>query len=353
MRHLATIQRVETLSPIQNADTLLKLKLENKAWPIVVRKDDGYKAGDLVVYCEPDSVLPEGYPEFEFLRKSSYVPRVQGFRIRTIQLRGQTSQGIVFPITILHQFGLNEITSKNINEDVTERMHVRLYELPVKMSLDAKGAFPGFMPKTDEERIENIPSIVTKHQDKVFYVTEKVDGTSATYYLRDGTFGICSRTQELIVGAQNEYNRVANAFNIEQALRALGKNLAIQGEIIGCHPSGKGIAGNKYKLPAGKYEYFVFSIFDIDSFKYLNYAELVAVTGLLGLKTVPILDDHFKLPGTTDEIMQMSHGRSKIADINREGIVVRSVIEDQDLDLHLSRLSFKSVDPAFLIEYKE
>lgn len=93
-RKLATIERISEIHPIPDADAIERAVI--RGWSVVVRKGD-HKVGDLVVYCEIDSLMPER-PEFEFLR-----PR--GFRIRTISLRKQISQGIIFPLNILNSVG--------------------------------------------------------------------------------------------------------------------------------------------------------------------------------------------------------------------------------------------------------
>ena len=90
MRKLASIQKIMNLQPIAQADAIEKATV--LGWQLVVKKEE-FKVGDLVVYCEIDSLMPHR-TEFEFLK-----PR--GMRVRTIRLRGQISQGICFPLSIL------------------------------------------------------------------------------------------------------------------------------------------------------------------------------------------------------------------------------------------------------------
>ncbi len=73
-------------------------------------KKGDHQPGDKLGYCEIDSLLPER-PDLEFLRASSFklaqtdatgvVTLPAGFRIKTVRLRGQVSQGICFPLSIL------------------------------------------------------------------------------------------------------------------------------------------------------------------------------------------------------------------------------------------------------------
>ena len=78
MRKLASIQKIKALEPIPNADAIEKATV--LGWQLVVKKGE-FEVGDLCVYCEIDSVMPNR-PEFEFLK-----PRKM--RIRTLRLRGQ------------------------------------------------------------------------------------------------------------------------------------------------------------------------------------------------------------------------------------------------------------------------
>src|SRR3954469_22798694 len=106
MRTLASIQTVNAAEPIPNADAIERIRV--LGWWVVVKKGE-FKPGDKLVYCEIDSLLPER-PEFEFLRLSSFKPAQlddagetilpAGFRIKTVKLRGQVSQGICFPLSI-------------------------------------------------------------------------------------------------------------------------------------------------------------------------------------------------------------------------------------------------------------
>jgi len=91
MRKLASIRQIANIRPIPGADRIVVAQVDG--WECVVQKDE-FHVGDHVVYVEVDSVMPER-PEFEFLRDRK-------FRVRTIKLRGQVSQGLVLPLSILH-----------------------------------------------------------------------------------------------------------------------------------------------------------------------------------------------------------------------------------------------------------
>src|SRR5436190_15098726 len=155
MRKLASTQTVNAAEPIPNADAIERIRV--LGWWVVVKKGE-FRPGDKVVYCEIDCLLPER-PEFEFLRPSSFKPArtdpdtgtalPAGFRIKTIKLRGQVSQGICFPLSILPPG-----TPTDEGADVTDALGVRKWEPPAPAGMGGrvKGGFPGFLPKTDETR---------------------------------------------------------------------------------------------------------------------------------------------------------------------------------------------------------
>jgi len=329
MRHLATIQRIKALEPIEGADAILKATV--LGWQLVVKKGE-FAVGDLCVYCEIDSLMPDR-PEFEFLQ-------ARGMRVRTIRLRGQVSQGICFPLSILPQG--TEITE---GADVTEMLGIIKYEAPIPASLAgvAKGGFPSFIPKTDETRIQVLQELLDKYQGEPCFITEKLDGSSVTYYLRGGEFGVCSRNLELLETPDNTLWKVARELDIENKLRATGQNLALQGELIG-----EGVQGNKYRLRGQ--QVFFFNVFNIDQYKYLDFAEWLRFTKELDLSPVPVLHDQFPLPNSIPELVQLSAGRSALFDVHREGIVIRPLTERQDM---IGRVSFKAISPDFLLKFGE
>jgi hypothetical protein len=187
---LATVQKIVSLKPIPNAD---KIEVATVlGWECVVKKGE-FKVDDFVVYIEVDSVLPSDNPYFEFMKDRKY-------RVKTIKLRGQVSQGLICPISII----LNKINPKNVREgmDVTEDLHIKHYEQLTEElenssnskkaskfkkflmryafyrkyfnSKTIKGGFPCFIHKTDEERIQAHPEWLA-YKDNVYF-SEKLDG---------------------------------------------------------------------------------------------------------------------------------------------------------------------------------
>ena len=357
-RKLASIQKILTIEPIPNADKIDKASV--LGWELVVQKNE-FKVGDLCIYCEVDSILPEK-PEFEFLRD-------RHFRIKTIKLKKQIAQGIAFPLSILPMGDYFE------GQDVTDIIGVKKYDSEEKQEQEAatkkptnwltrylmryrwfrkifkrkKNVWPDFVSHTDEERIQNIPWICQKCKDLLLYATEKLDGTSATYFLKRGKrklfggfdyeFGVCSRKLRLPGNrktGKSHYWEMAEKYDIEKILRIVLdleglETIAIQGEIIG-----EGIQGNKYKIKG--HDFFAFNL-------YFNGQKInIHHCKLPGFKLVPLLDYKFKIFDTIQEMVKFSRGKSMLCDCNREGIVLRN---------YENNISFKVIDPGFLLENDE
>jgi RNA ligase (TIGR02306 family) len=353
MRKLASIQTVNGVEPIPNADAIEKIRV--LGWWVVVKKGE-YQVGDAIVYCEIDSLLPER-PEFEFLRASSFKPSQTdahgdtalpaGFRIKTVRLRGQVSQGICFPLSILPPGAPTEAGA-----DVTAPLGILKWEppLPVGMGGKVKGSFPGFLPKTDETRVQLLEAVLERHRGKTFYLTEKLDGTSFTAFLRHGEFGLCSRN--LWMDETDESNvlvRIARSLRLEERMKAARDSLefdvAIQAEVIG-----PGIQKNKYGLPSVSLR--VFNVLNVDAFQLLDHSTMLAALGKLGLESVPQLGT-LVLGHTVDDLVAFAEGASLLnPKIQREGIVLRPFAEEYDENLG-GRLSFKVINPRFLLRYDE
>jgi RNA ligase (TIGR02306 family) len=346
MRKLASIKKIDNLEPIDGAD---KIELATVGgWKVVVAKNVGHRIGDKVVYCEIDSFLPIE-PEFEFLRKSSYkkmADGTEGFRLRTIKLRKQISQGLILPledaINVMKR-RCGEVYHEMLQEgvDVTQMLGITKWEppLPANLQGNVKRYFPSFIKKTDEVRIQNLKPEYQdwKNNDMGFYVTEKLDGSSATYYYKDGEFGVCSRNLELKKDSKNTFWRVADELKIEEKLKEFGRNIAIQGELIG-----EGIQKNRYGIKGQTVKFF--NVFDIDNSKRLSYDDFCkTIIEDLNLQTVPITAvPGFKLPQTIDELLKMADKKSSLNDkTDREGIVVRS----RD-----NQTSFKVISNKFLLK---
>lgn len=336
-RKLASVQRIREIKPIEGADAI-ELAVIN-SWQVVVAKSVGHKVDDLVVYCEIDSFLPIR-EEFEFLRKSSYkkMGDQEGFRLKTIKLRGEVSQGLIVPI---HVLPLLEMVHEG--QDVTEMLGITKFEppMPADLSGKVKGYFPSFIRKTDEERVQNLTkeyaewSSTAEHS---FYAAEKLDGSSATFYVKDSEFGVCSRNLELAEDpeSENTFWKVARELDLKDKMFSLNRNICLQGELIG-----EGIQGNPYKLKGQSIRFF--NAFDIDKQERMHIGQLATICYDLKLQTVPIFE-HFVLPQTPEELIKIADAKSILnKDTDREGLVIRS------LD---NSISFKVISNKFLLKHE-
>ena len=356
MRKLASIRRIAEIKPIEGADAIEAVRVDG--WWCVSKKNE-FKVNDLCVYFEVDSFLPVR-PEFEFLRKACFKSTKHlgdGFRLKTIRLKGQISQGLVLPITIMSAFGdyYKGIVPPNHwsngthsvayveGADCTDMIGVKKWEVPLSPQLAgvAKGNFPSFIRKTDQERIQNCYSdLVKTHKDAMFEATLKLDGSSMTVYFKDGQFGVCSRNLELKETEDNTFWKVARKLNLEAAMRSYGKNIALQGELMG-----PGIQGNREGLP--DHDFYLFDVWNIDEMQYMSPMETDDVCSDLEdfgakMSKVPFLGVDVPLSLSLEQLIAASEIKSLNHDV-AEGIVYRSMD---------GTVSFKVINNKFLLQEK-
>lgn len=336
MRKLATIRKIQEIALIPNADKICAYRVDGW-W--VVDTIEKYKIDELVIYVEVDSWVPHSIAPF--LSKGQE-PReyngVNGERLRTAKFRGQISQGLLIPISAVYE----KIGPIDIQEerDLTEILGIQKWEAPIPAQLAGavEGVFPSFVPKTDEERIQNLTEELrewSKDLNMKWEITEKLDGSSMTVYHKDGKFGVCSRNWALKETEGNSLWKVARHYDLENILTKEG-NYAIQGELIG-----EGIQGNPYKIKGQ--DYYVYNIYDINEQRYLCPHERQDFVKRHNLKHVPILFDNSSLfEQTTETILGMAEGKSVLNNTTeREGIVFK----------HNGKVSFKAISNKFLLKY--
>ena len=344
-RILASIKRIDEIRVITGADAIECAVLGG--WQVVVKKGE-FVAGQLAVYTEIDSWIPTALAPFLSKGKE---PReyngVKGERLKTIRLRGQLSQGLLLP---LYSNGFIENLLSNTaggvryceeGDDVTDFLGIQKYEVVEKWmkSSQAKGSFPGFIFKTDQERIQNLKREVQqwKDQEDIWEVTEKLDGSSMTVFWHKELelSGVCSRNLELRFDADSPgaFWSVALRDNILEKLAELDKSLAIQGELIG-----PGIQGNPYNLT--EFQFYVYDIFDITKQEYLLPATRLLLCSDLGLKHVPVDPYWQTLDGVLEEQIAAADGFSMLnTSTIREGLVFKNTKTQE---------SFKVISNNFL-----
>ena len=358
IRKLASIAEITYIKPIEGADAI-ECAIVNGGWPVVVKKGE-YQVGDVAIYLEIDSWVPHELAPF--LSKGQE-PReyngVKGERLRTVKLRGQISQGLLLPVQH-NPGGLYWITNKNgtmdsvhLGDNVTETLGIQKWEPPIPAQLQGtmKGNFPHFIPKTDQERCQNLrKDIFEIHKDEIYEVTTKLDGSSMTVYVKDGEVGVCSRNIDLKETEGNSFWKAARDQNIVEALAHIsedkGEEYAIQGELIG-----EGIQGNPEKLKGQRF--YLFDIFSITEGRYLRanerYSILDSMNNLYGadIEHVPIIDGDLRVAqayDTIDDLLQYAEGPSLNPQTKREGLVFKSWESD---------FTFKAIANSYLLKHKD
>ncbi len=330
------------LRPIPGAD-MIELAIVD-GWQCVVKKGE-FAPGDRCVYFEIDSVLPIR-PEYEFLRKACYrkaewLPGGEGLRIKTVKLRGQISQGLalsVGSIGSLDAMAAANVVLEDGGNDITEALGVVLWDPPVNADLrgKARGNFPSFIPKTDQERAQNcLRKLAESHGDHVFEATLKLDGSSCTIYARDGVLGVCSRNLDLDM-AQEGNAFVEMAKKVGDRVLSAGRNLAFQGELMG-----PGIQGNREGFT--EHRWFVFDVWDIDAQCYWPSDERTPFVRALGLDHVPVIQANVHAAmAPLDDLLAWSDDTPSITHPVAEGIVYKSHLDPS--------VSFKVIANRFLLK---
>lgn len=376
-RVMAHIELINNITPIEGADNIEVAHV--LGWQIVVRKAENYSVGNKIIYVEIDSRCPSTAEWAQFLAPRNY-------RVKTIKLRGQISQGLILPMSILPPgqyvvgqdvakvLGIEKIQDDYVAPTVTPEQRMKSkrpdlfkkkwfktmmkYEWFRKAAFKLmfrrapkEGRFPTqfeFVKKTDEIRVQSWPEVL-EHKEPMI-VSEKLEGSSGTFILerkhgKHYKFYVCSRNVCQTSEAkkcfydENIYWIIANKYDIRDKLARLmnthpdWKYCAVQGEIIG--PK---ICGNIYELK--DYDFYVFNFIDSQSGRYGSLAAKDLIENN-GLKFVPIFSSDYILPNSVEEMLEYADGTSTIFPTMREGLVIRSQQGD---------ISFKAVSNKYLLK---
>lgn len=372
-RKLATIQKVQALHEIKGADFIEICQING--WQCITKKGE-VKINDLVVYFEIDSFLPDN-DYFSFLPKKTTYENKQGYRLRTIKLKKAISQGLVLPISHFKNH-LSLLKNKEEGDDVTELLGIVKYDneqqeysqKPGLKAGKARGNFPSQIPKTNQERIQNLVTYFSTMTDEEFEETLKLDGSSMTCYKvaynpsrwekfksffgfkhPENHFGVCSRNLELkrtanatqtfdnqgkvSVYDQSDFWSTAIKYDIESKLPA---GYAIQGELIG--PK---IQANHEKVT--ELQYFVFDVFNIKTGLYLLPTERREFCALHNIPHVPVISTNFKpLQLGLDNLLKHVEGQSMNPGTVSEGRVYKHTTKP---------ISFKAISNLYLLGKKD
>lgn len=288
---------------------------------------------------EIDSVLPFA-PWSDFLKDKKNPDKP--IRLRSIKLRGQTSQGLLLPLSILPK----TIHMWEVGEDLSSQLNVTKYDPPIPACLSGqvRGSFPIACPKSDEMRIQSYPDIIKELKGKDVYWSIKMDGTSASFMNVDGDIHVCSRNLSLKETDGNTYWKIFRKYDLENVLKAAG-SFSISGEI--CGPSiQKNTAGLK------DHELFVFNVYDIKRGKFLDFTDFKSFCSKYKLTTVPINRTGMFSFETVDELIDEAT-RVKYANGSKaEGYVIRPVVESYS-EVLSGRLSVKVINNEYILKNEE
>lgn len=314
-RKLASVQYVHGISPIEGADRIECVHV--LGWKCVANKGQ-FKVGDHCVYMEVDAFLPIS-EKYEFLRKTSYKNSPvlgEGFRLKTISFRGQISQGLVQPLSILPD------GQYNLGDDVTGLLGIRKWEVEERVTTSGTviGEFPNGITKTDELRVQSYPELISEFKRvPAYYISTKMDGTSVTMYWKDGRLGVCGRNYEYADDDKCAMWKYAHEHKLPEKLAEnCPYPVAIQGEFCGA-----GIQKNRLKLI--KPQWYVFTVVDIETGRRYSLPQMKDFCSMLGLEMVPIeeIKDSFDYD-SIEQLLERAKGKYP-SGMNKEGIVIRPV----------------------------
>jgi RNA ligase (TIGR02306 family) len=361
-RKLASVRKIGAIEPILGPDNVLCDNIvcaTVDGWKLVTQKTNNFKVNDLVCYFEIDSFLPV-CERYEFLRKSSFKSTQNlgdGFRIKTIKLRGQVSQGLILPMDEFFEYDPRDGNYYKRDgspdylvegDDLTEYLDIQKYEKPIPSNLSgrARGNFPIFIAKTDQERLQNVYNKYKhRYEDMEFEVTLKLDGSSTTVYHNEGLTSVCSRNLDLVETDDNLFWKVARKSGLIDFLEDVNHNIAFQGELMG-----PGVQNNREQLK--DHSIYLFDIWNIEQRRYLTPKERIEYYDLTGLyehvNHIPVINHKikvFKEFPTLDAFLDYADSISSLKHPIAEGLVFKSH--------EVMGPTFKVISNKFLLKEKD
>jgi RNA ligase (TIGR02306 family) len=347
-RALASVATIEDVRPIPDADAIVVGTV--RGWDVVVKKGD-YNNGDKVIYIEPDAALPLDNPAFEFLRARA-VKKIDGEEyhvLKTARLRGQVSQGIVFPVDqfadVLAQLEQEKAAGEVPAGRLDELLKIQLYEPPQPINQAGQiGPWPiNWLRKTDAERVQNLSDeFLATSNDGGWIPTEKVDGSSLTFWLDGEKLRMCSRNFELDPDTPSTPVEVAENYKLAELMRANGFE-AIQGELYGDQ-----VNANRLRVSGHRLAVFAAWSRDERGKAVTRFHDLADS----GLPLAPVLEG-LEYPTTVRQAIEQADKMKSVINpqVLAEGIVWHHPTEVAYRELDY-RLVWKSVSPSYLIKHK-
>ena len=404
IRELAYVVTIDEVLPIEGADRVEQAVVGG--WHIMTRKGQ-FEPGDAAIYFEIDSKVPETEP-FAFLESKHYKVKTQkyfkgtvisqgllmsaedfGWQVQVEPLGGVRTEVIIddegkahYPNDesrfLTEKLGVKyAVDEDNIRKaasaDKYKKMAQRNGKLFSKQPFrwlmkrnwgrellfiffgkkkDKRG-WPAWVQKTDEERVQNMPWILKDKNEWI--ATEKIDGTSTTFTIKRGKgfkkndFYVCSRNvvfdkpDKNCYYDTNVYTEIAEKYNMEEVLTKLlnaypnAEWITIQGETYGA-----GIQKRDYSMK--NHDFMAFNLIMSHTGRWNTIDMTKELTENFNIPCVPVVDEHFILPDTIEEILAYATGSSKVDGGMREGVVFR--YKD-------GTKSFKAVSNEFLLKYHQ
>jgi len=371
------ITKILKVEPIEGKD---RIELYYVLGYQVIDQKGNYKVGDLVTFMPPDSILKMDRPEFGFL-KARAKDKAE-YRLRTMKMGGVLSQGLLQPCPAGMKEGddaskFYDIAKYEPLEELDKReSYGKLQRFLLKRVSWArkKYHFPEHIPQTDSERWQNYPDVFDQFPGE-YVATEKLEGCSSTFYLKDGVYGVCSRSvlkyrsgegklwnravlwllRKLGVGknfdGKNHWVEVSKRWDVEKRLRKFFESnsfgfdsgdIAVQAEVIG--PSVGAAVRNVYKLVQNDFRVFDIMIAGV----YVNHDMATKIAEELGLPFVPVVYKG-ELPAK-DKMVEFSNGPSALlASELREGLVWKPTVERKHPKL--GRVQLKVISPEYQLKH--
>ena len=348
MRILASIQTIKDITPIEEADRIELVHV--LGWQCVAGKGE-FKKGELVVYFEIDSFLPV-CDEFEFLRKTSYRNNEymgEGFKLKTMKFRGEISQGLCLGIDKLPK--LQGIELKE-GLDVTDILGVKEWEIPERVGSSGTiiGDRPGYIPKTDETRIQSMPELFKEFKGLPYYITTKMDGSSHSLGVRDGEVSYSGHSFSYKDDGKSTFVEYCKAHDFPEKMKAYMAENGINSLVLQGEWCGEGIQKNRLKL--NKAEWFVFTV-NVDG-RRADLNTLKHICNYVGCQMVPVEEEGKDLtvsyPGM-DALLKRAEGIGYNG-TTREGIVIRPITPVYSKTLS-SSLSMKVLNNRYLMKNED
>ena len=414
MRKAAYIATISNSEPIEGKDRIRYFSLKDLGWKVIGAAD--LKIGQKVVYIEYDTIISEENQWAEFLRKRCYSPKYRGFKISAMSMAGKISYGLIITCediysTIQKWKQENNSTSPAVQPeylpdgyDLSTILNIKTIDDSIEFDSKQQNqqpkmtkwqrfvkkyayfiwkffyyrkpesnAFPSQAAiKTDETRIQNLTYLFSdQYKDMPIYVTEKIDGSSATFSFYKNRFIISSRNvkqydqpikkalKEIVssnyMKFKNDFIDIACRYSIPLALQKFTKYFNCKGITVQGELAGPGIQKNKLKLKTNVL--FIFNVFDPDKRRYLNWGLIREFSNFSGIPMVPLKEiTTFKwnnISELEDYVKENFENSVYPSDQPREGLVFRKYEDDIYLPNAENGMtgcfSFKVINPDFIL----